>query len=67
MKAKELIHALAQLVDAKKATDKAYKNLSKAFCYGSDEELHAAVVKLQDELSKYAKASNYTFMATLNK
>lgn len=67
MEAKELIHALAQLVDAKKSTDKAYRTLSKAFFNGTDDELHNAVIELQKALSTYAVASNYAFMATLNK
>lgn len=62
-----LISALAKVVDAKKSTDKAYRTLSKAFFNGTDEELHNAVIELQKSLSLYATASNYAFMATLNK
>lgn len=43
MEATKLISALAKVVEAKKATDKAYKALSKAFFNGTDEELHNAV------------------------
>ena len=67
MESTELISALAKVVEAKKATDKAYRTLSKAFFNGTDDALHNAVIELQKSLSLYTTASNYAFMATLNK
>lgn len=67
METTNLISAIAKVVDAKKSTDKAYSTLSKAFFNGTDEDLHNAVIELQKALSTYAVASNYAFMATLNK
>ena len=63
MDSKGLFSALSKLVDAKKATDKAYKRVSKAFFNGTDEELRSAFKELQDEVSKYATASNCALLA----
>lgn len=67
METKDLISALTKVVDAKKATDKAYKALSKAFFNGTDEELRDAIETLRKSLSAYSIASNKAFAATLDK